>query len=102
MDSLAQRTTAAEQTVMDLKILNAKYWSANLYLSKMEYWDLVVGKHGTLTGQGYRQAHRNCPKLKPPEVLTRFWGKTQHYKHPCKNTFRESADIHQSKTQTFS
>ena len=49
-DSLAQRTTAAEQTVMDLKILNAKYWSANLYISKVEYWDLVVRKHGMLKG----------------------------------------------------
>ena len=75
--------------------------SVNLYLSKVEYWDLVVGKHGTLKGQGYRQALRECPQLKLPEVLARFWDMTQHYKHPCKNPFRELADIHQSKTQTF-
>ena len=45
---------------MDLKTLDAKYRSANLYLSKVEYWDLVVRKHGMLKDQEYIQALREC------------------------------------------
>ena len=83
---------------MDLKTFEAKPQSVNLYLSKLEYWDLVVGKHGILMGLEYRHALRKCPPLKLPEEVARFLGLTRHYKHLFKNPVRESADIHQPKT----
>ena len=49
------------QTITDLKTFVAKLQRVNLYLSKKEYWDSVVWDHGTLKGQGCRQALRECP-----------------------------------------
>ena len=83
-------------------IVKIRFTKSEVLRMEVEYLGFVVGKNGTLMGLEYRQATRKFPLPKLPEVLTRFSGMAQHYKHLLKNPFRDSADLHQPKTQTFS
>ena len=58
----------------------------------------VVGRNSKIIGLEYRQALRKFPQPKLPEVLARFLGVAQHYKHLLKNPFRDLVDIHELKT----
>ena len=45
---------------------------------------------------------RRVSSTKSPKALARFLGMVQYYKHFLKNLSRDSVDLHQLKTQTFS
>ena len=102
--SVAKRNTAAEQVVIDLRPLNAKYKKVNLYISKEEQnpKKLHVMEIVNASYMSNRQALRKFPLPKSPKVWARVLGGAQYYKHFLKNPSRDSAGLCQLKTQTSS
>ena len=68
----------------------------------VKYLGFIMGKNGILMDPKYRQALMEFPLPKSPKALARFLGMVQYYKHFLKNLSKDSTDLHQLKTQTFS
>ena len=75
---------------------------SELIRMEVKYLGFVMGKNGILMDPKYRQVLVEFPPPKSPKALARFLGMVQYYKHFLKNLSRDSADLHQLKTQTFS
>ena len=69
--------------------------------TEVKYLGFVVGKNGILMDTKYQQALVDFPPPKSPKALARFLGMVQYYKHFLKDLSKDSADLHQLKTQTF-
>ena len=82
-----------------LKINVAK---SELLWTEVKYLGFFIGKNRILRNPKCRQALVEFPPPKSPKALARFLGMVQYYKHFLKNLSRDSANLHQLITQTFS
>ena len=73
-----------------------------LLRTEVKYLGFIVGKNSILMDPKYRQALIEFPPPKSPKALARFLGMVQYYKHFLKNLSKDSADLHQLKSETFS
>ena len=74
---------------------------SELLRTEVKYLGFVVGKNGILMDPKYRQALVEFSLPKSPKALARVLGIVQYYKHFLKYLSKDSADLHQLKTQTF-
>ena len=75
---------------------------SELLRTEVKYLGFIVGKNRILMDPKYRQALVEFPLPKSPKALAIFLGMVQYYIHFLQNLSRDSADLHQLKTQTFS